>query len=87
MKMKVTYEDETVVLYKVKPRHLIAFEDEFGEFKETVRSSYGLAHLASESPLTMEQWLESVDDIEPESPSNVGVAVEGEVAGEPVPTV
>lgn len=89
MKMQVTYDDGRVETYKVKPRHLIAYEDEFGEFSETARSAFTLAHLASDSDETFKEWLAEVDDITgiPEKGDGAvgGEKGEGEPA-EPVPT-
>jgi hypothetical protein len=93
MKMHVEYEDGTEKDYKVKPRHLVAFEEDFGEFRETAKSAYTLAHIASESPLSFTDWLKEVEDIQPvkertdleTEAAQKQAAAEGEVA-EPVPT-
>jgi hypothetical protein len=65
MKMQVEYEDETTVVYKIKPRHLLALEEKFGGMDESVKSGFTLAHLASGSPLSFEDWMLVVDDITP----------------------
>ena len=86
MKVKVTYENGEDVTYKVKPRHLVAFEDEFGEFTESVKSAFTLAHLASESSKSFKDWLSDVDDIDVIGAENAKAQADGEEAGEPVPT-
>jgi hypothetical protein len=92
MKYEVTYEDGTTEKYKVKPRHLVDYEDEFGSFAETAKSAYALAHFASDSPLAFRDWLNTVDDITPVreagDPAVVAgsVVADGEEATEPVPT-
>ena len=90
MKMKVTYDKGNTVTYKVKPRHLVRFEDEVGEFAETARSAYTLAWMASGSKLEFKDWLDTVDDIETlgadGKPADGVPPAEGGEAGEPVPT-
>ena len=93
MKMKVTYEakgnrPEVVKEYKVKPRHLVQFEDEVGEFTETAKSGYMLAWMASDTPDSFKDWLNTVEDIETVTDKGDPIAApdgEGE-ASEPVPT-
>lgn len=69
-KFKVSYEDGTVQEHVVKPRHLIKYEDKVGQVEkaEKVRDLFTLTHIASESPLTFDEWIETVADIENESP-------------------
>jgi len=66
MKTRVEYEDGTSAVYKVKPRHLVAFEETHGGFDESVRGVFTLAHLASGSALSFDAWLDTVEDITPE---------------------
>lgn len=86
MKINVTYDGGESVAYKVKPRHLIQFEDDHGEFTETARSAYTLAHIASGAPEGFKEWLNSVDDIQITGGEQAEGA-EGGSQGEPVPTV
>lgn len=86
----ISYEDGTEATHKVKPRHLIAFEDEVG-FGEDARigDSFKLAHMASESSLPFAEWIKTVDDIETETPDapipQAAIAVDGGEA-QAVPT-
>lgn len=83
MKFTVTYEDGNVITYKVKPRHLVAFEDEFGGFTESVKATYTMAWYASGTAVPFDEWLDTVEDIT--ALDIVGGTVEvGD--GEPVPT-
>lgn len=88
MKMKVVYEDGTKSVYKIKPRHLIAYEDEHGEFAESARSAFSLAHLASDTDKSFDDWIREVDDITavPERGDRPQTAAKADGGGEPVPT-
>jgi len=95
MKMKVEFEPvgkntvgETVV-FKVKPRHLVQFEDEVGVFSETAKSAYTLAWMASDTQKPFKEWLATVEDIETigvEQATPPAAEGESEGEGEAVPT-
>jgi len=86
---QVTYEDGTSGEFKVKPRHLIAYEDEVGgnlEDAQSVRDAFKLAWIASGSALHFDEWIETVDSIETTGSAPAAeVAVDGGPA-ETVPT-
>lgn len=87
MKMKVEFETGETVVFKVKPRHLVQFEDEVGQFSETAKSAYTLAWMASDTQKPFKEWLAGVEDIETVGAEEAKApAAEGEVEGEPVPT-
>lgn len=69
-KFIVTYEDGTEHELKVKPRHLIAFEDEVGVGLDvkSIRDGYKLPWIASGTPLPFDEWIATVDDIESDGP-------------------
>lgn len=77
-KFFITYEDGTEVTYKVKPRHLVAFEDEVGDLGEvkTIKDGYKLAWLAAGTSMPYLEWLEGVDSIDSDSPDLPPTAVE-----------
>ena len=90
MRVQVTYEDGEVAEYRVKPRHLLRFEEQFPSQKaaETVKGAYTLAHLASEASDPLKTWLGKVEDIttlRDEGDAGAEEASESE-AGEPDPT-
>lgn len=86
MKIKVAYDDGTVEVYKVKPRHLVDFEDEYGGFAESAKSAFQLAHIASDSGLPFREWLDTVDDIEQSGDEGDAQGSPAGEGGEPVPT-
>lgn len=89
MKYAVTYENGTTVDYKVKPRHLVAFEEDHGSFDDqSVAMAMRLAHIVSGDPRDFHEWLDDVDEIETlgvVGDQPVGTSTDGK-AGEPVPT-
>jgi len=62
---KVDYEDGNTVEVRVKPRHILAVERTGGSLDATIEASYKLAWLASQTPESFEDWLDTVEDIEP----------------------
>lgn len=85
MKMVIDYEDGTKQVAKVKPRHLVRFEDEVGEFTEGIANTYRLAWMASDSPEDFRAWLDRVEDITVDQPAESGTA-DPNGGGDPVPT-
>lgn len=67
----VTYTDGTTEHVKVRPKHLVGMEDAGIKIGESVRSSYSIAHHASERPEPFEEWLELVEEIETITPETV----------------
>lgn len=60
---KIIYEDtETTV--KVKPKHILKAERS-GHAEASAEATYWLAWAASDSPLSFDEWIELVDEIEP----------------------
>jgi hypothetical protein len=86
MKITVTYDNSKTFVYKVKPRHLVAYEDTFGSLNETARDMFQLAHLASGDPRDFKEWLDDVDEITPEEQPDAAGQPTGP-GGDPVPTV
>lgn len=85
----ITYDDGTSESFKVKPRHLIAYEDEVGDVDKATKAkdAFKLAWIASGSGLSFEEWIDTVDDID--NPDAVAPAAEVAVDGgaaEAVPT-
>ena len=74
---KVDYEDGDTVEVRVKPRHILSVERTGGSLDATIEASYKLAWLAAQSDLSFEDWLDTVDDIEP-------IEVEGEEEERPI---
>ena len=60
---KITVEDKEEV-YTVKPKHVLKIERESGGITANIESSYTLAWLATESKLSFDDWIDTVDDIE-----------------------
>lgn len=85
----ITFEDGREETFKVKPRHLIEYEDIVGDIEQasSVRSAFTLAWIAAGKPGTFDEWIATVDDIEnPDAAvAQAEVNVEGGAA-EPVPT-
>jgi hypothetical protein len=89
MKFDVTYEDGTTATLKVKPRHLVRFEEEVGEVgaSEKIADGFKLPWIASDTGLSFDEWLATVDDIvNPDVAVPVAGQVGDEVPAEPVPT-
>jgi uncharacterized protein YndB with AHSA1/START domain len=94
-RFEIKYEDGTEATVKVKPRHLIAYEDAMGgdiENAKTAADSFKLAWIAADSAETFEDWINTVDEINnpdaTDTPANVPaaeIAVDGGPA-EVVPT-
>jgi hypothetical protein len=65
-KFSVLYEgsDEPVIV-RVKPRDVLRIERESGSIEATVEASYRLAYFASNSDKSFDDWIDSVEDIEP----------------------
>jgi hypothetical protein len=94
-RFEIKYEDGTEGTFKVKPRHLIAYEDELGgdiENAKSAKDSFKLAWIASDTVATFDDWIKSVDEINnpdaAETPADVPaaeIAVDGGPA-EVVPT-
>ena len=62
----VKYESKEVAdVVKVKPRHLVRFEDKFGDMAETATATYQLCWLASDSGMDFNEWIDTVDSIDP----------------------
>lgn len=57
-----TPEGELIV--KVKPKHILKTE-RLGSVEASAESTYRLAWLASETDLEFDEWIDTVDDIEP----------------------
>lgn len=85
MKITVTYENGDTIAYKVKPRHLVRYEEEVGDFQESASSTFKLAHIVSDDARDFRVWLDTVDDISTEGAdaAEAGVSEDG---GEKVPT-
>lgn len=62
-RFKITTPDGEV-LVKVKPKHILKTE-RLGSVEASAESTYRLAWLASETDQEFDEWIESVDDIEP----------------------
>jgi hypothetical protein len=67
-KFKVTIGEETVT-YTVKPKHILKSE-RLGKDDSPVEGTYHLAWYASGTDLPFEEWIDSVDDIEPILPDS-----------------
>jgi len=75
---KVEIDGKTEV-YTVKPKHILKAE-RGGGVEATAESSYMLAWYAAGSPLgSMEEWLETVDDITPIVPEDAEEAKTDEI--------
>lgn len=69
MHFDITYENGEKLTYKVKPRHLVAFEDSYPEgLGENFKAISQLAHIASGDPRPYQEWLEDVDELEAQQP-------------------
>ena len=92
MKIAVTFEDGSEQTFTVKPRHLIAFEDEFGTMDSAMqgkpmRSMYYLAYLASDAKEPFEKWTDTLEGVEMVGgPQPADGGGEGDGGGEPTPT-
>jgi hypothetical protein len=89
MKFDITYDDGTTVATKVKPRHLVKYEEEVGEVgaSEKIVDGFKLPWIASDTDLPFNEWLATVDDIvNPDAAVPVAGQVGDEVPAEPVPT-
>lgn len=78
LEFDVTYMDGSVQHVKVRPKHFIAVEDMGIQIGENLKSSFQIAHLASERSEPFDEWLDLVDDIETIS----GEAVNGSESGQ-----
>lgn len=90
-KFTVNYENGDVAEYRVKPRHLVAWEDKVGDLSkvESLKDSFYLTYLAAGTAHSFDEWLELVDSIEsdaPEPSSTVEVPTADGEATEAVPT-
>jgi hypothetical protein len=61
---KITTDDGGTATYKVKPKHVLKAERQ-GKSEATAESTYWLAWSASGSELPFDEWIDSVDEIEP----------------------
>lgn len=61
---KITMEDGGELTVKVKPKHILRAERS-GANEATAESTYRLAWFASGTELDFDDWMDSVDDIEP----------------------
>lgn len=62
----VKYDDiDDVVVYTVKPKHILKVERESGGLQASIEASYMLAWMASGSDVTFDEWLDTVEDITP----------------------
>ena len=62
-KVKYDSREESDVV-KVKPRHLVRYEEKYGELAETATGTYQLCWLASDTGMDFMDWLDTVDSIE-----------------------
>lgn len=61
---KITNDDGETAIFKVKPKHVLKAE-RLGKSEATAESTYWLAWVASNSELTFDEWIDTVDEIEP----------------------
>jgi hypothetical protein len=64
-KFTVVFEDGTSEIFKVRPKDILRIERESGGLSASVESSYKLAWMASGTKDGFEEWLDTVEDIEP----------------------
>jgi hypothetical protein len=64
LEFKVTYTDERVETYRVRPIHLVEMEDNGVEMGENATSSFQMAHAASGDDGDFRVWLATVEDID-----------------------
>lgn len=64
LEFDITYTDGSTQHVKVRPKHLVAMEDQGVAIGESAKSSYQIAHAASERFEPFTEWLEMVEDID-----------------------
>lgn len=73
-RFKIEMEDGTEMTVKVKPKHILKMERS-GDNEITAEATYRLAWLASGAEMSFDDWMETVDDIEPLIDEEVADAV------------
>lgn len=66
MKFKVTYIDGGEDVFAVRPKHLVLAERD-GGVEQTMESTFKLAWRASGSADSFEEWLDKVEEINPDN--------------------
>lgn len=61
---KITTDDGLTAIYKVKPKHVLKAERQ-GKSEATAEATYWLAWSASGSEEPFDEWIDTVDEIEP----------------------
>lgn len=91
--VKVVFRDDTEKTYETYIGHLVKYERQYGSLTDengntSVESVAALAHLASESPLPLDEWLGGVKYvIAVTDQTDLGdTPANAEAASEPVPT-
>ena len=63
----VEYEDGSVEQVRIRPKHTVAYEREFGDFDEKLEGTYRLVWMASASSKEFDAWLDTVADVDLEN--------------------